>query len=96
MSCYGVVIYTSKSKGTTASLIMLITVCTNLKNVFMIDAKKFPKNISKIDSLDYFCSEICKVNSNKSMSLSYSFHFSCIISVFVCIMYVQCIYMLCE
>ena len=65
--------------------------CTHCKEWFHDCCKKNPKKYFKIDSLDYFCSKICKVNSNKSMSLSYQCHFSCIISVFVC-MYV-CMYM---
>ena len=47
--------------------------CTHCKNGFMTAVKKIPKKYFKTDSLDYFCSKICrpKVNSNKSMSLSY-------------------------
>ena len=45
--------------------------CTHCKEWFHDCCKKNPKKYFKIDSLDYFCSKICKVKSNKSMSLSY-------------------------
>ena len=47
--------------------------CTHCKKCFHDCCKKIIKKYRsiKIDCLDYFCSKICKVNSNKHMSLSY-------------------------
>ena len=53
-----------------------------VKKCIMSAAEKFLK-IFKNEALDYFCSKVCKIESDKEMSLSYSiFKY---ISIFFCL-----------
>ena len=45
--------------------------CTQCKEWYHDCCKEIPKKYFKIDSIDYFCSKLCKSNANKSLSLAY-------------------------